>query len=217
MASSSRSRSRQPALVAEPGDRDALDQLHHEVGSAVIGGAGVEDLGDVGVVHQGQGLALGPEPGEHLAAVHAGLDELERDRPPHRLGLLGHVDRAHAPLADRLEQLVRADDRAGLCDRRGLGFAGRAFRPEVRSSPASPRATAGDSRKLPASRWTCRRCDTCRFSSASPPQPWATYSSHRSGGRLPTACRKSSRAFCRSSGMADGPPGSSTLQCVFAG
>ncbi len=25
----------------------------------------------------------------------------------------------------------------------------------------SPRATAGDSRKLPASRWTCRRCDTC--------------------------------------------------------
>ncbi len=27
-------------------------------------------------------------------------------------GLLGHVDRAHAPLADRLEELVRADDRA---------------------------------------------------------------------------------------------------------
>ena len=113
MASSSRSRSRQPAFVAEPGDRDALDQLHHEVGPARVGGAGVEDLGDVRVVHQGQGLAFGPEPGEHLAAVHAGLDELERDGAPHRLGLLGHVDGAHAPLADRLEELVRADDRAG--------------------------------------------------------------------------------------------------------
>ena len=89
---------RQPAFVAEPGDRDALDQLHDEVRAAGVGGAGVENLGDVGVVHQGQGLAFGPEPGEDLAAVHAGLDELEGDRPPHRLGLLGHVDRAHAPL-----------------------------------------------------------------------------------------------------------------------
>ena len=41
------------------------------------------------------------------------LMSFERDRPPHRLGLLGHVDRAHAPFADRLEELVRADDRAG--------------------------------------------------------------------------------------------------------
>ena len=70
-------------------------------------------LAIVGVVHQGQRLAFGPEAGEDLAAVHAGLDELQRDCPPHRLGLLGHVDRAHAPFADRLQQLVRADDRAG--------------------------------------------------------------------------------------------------------
>ncbi len=62
------------------------------------------------MVHQRQGLPLGPEPGQHLPAVHAGLDELERHRPPHRLRLLGHVDRAHAPLADRLKELVRADD-----------------------------------------------------------------------------------------------------------
>ena len=59
---------RQPALVAKPGDGDALDQLHDEVGPAVVGGAGVEDLGDVGVVHQGQRLAFGPEAGEHLPA-----------------------------------------------------------------------------------------------------------------------------------------------------
>ena len=34
-------------------------------------------------------------------------------------GLLGHVDRAHAPFADRLQQLVGADDRAGQLGRRG--------------------------------------------------------------------------------------------------
>ena len=62
------------------------------------------------MVHQGQGLALGLEAGEDLAAVHAGLDELQRDRAPDRLGLLGHVDRAHAAFADRLQQLVGADD-----------------------------------------------------------------------------------------------------------
>ena len=73
------------------------------------------------MVHQGQGLAFGPEAGQDLPAVHAGLDELERDRPPHRLGLLGHVDRAHAPLADRLQELVRADDRAGDLGRRTRG------------------------------------------------------------------------------------------------
>ncbi len=124
MASSSRSRVVSRRSSQNRGDRDALDQLHDEVGTARVGGAGVEDLGDVGVVHQGQGLAFGPEPGQDLAAVHAGLDELQRDRPPHRLGLLGHVDRAHAPLADRLEQLVRADDRAGDLGRRGRAHRG---------------------------------------------------------------------------------------------
>ena len=77
--SSSRSRGVSRSLVAVPGDRDALDQLHDEVRPARVGGAGVEDPGDVGVVHQRQGLALGLEPGQHLAAVHAGLDHLQGD------------------------------------------------------------------------------------------------------------------------------------------
>ena len=46
----------EPVLVAVVGDGDALDQLHDEVGPAAVGGPGVEHLGDVGVVHQGQGL-----------------------------------------------------------------------------------------------------------------------------------------------------------------
>ena len=44
--------------------------------------------------------------------VHARLDDLEGDLAADRLLLLGHVDDAHAPLADLLEQLVGADARA---------------------------------------------------------------------------------------------------------
>ena len=46
------------------------------------------------------------------AAVHARLDDLERDLALHGLGLLGHVDDAHAALADLLQELVWANDRA---------------------------------------------------------------------------------------------------------
>ena len=66
--SSSRSRGREPCLVAVLGDRDALDQLHHEERPAAVGRAGVEHAGDVRVVHQRQGLPLGLEPGDDLAA-----------------------------------------------------------------------------------------------------------------------------------------------------
>ena len=106
MNSSSRSRgvsrcSSQNLVIGTP-----LTSSMTKYGRPCVGGTGVEDLGDVGVVHQGQGLALGLEAGEHLAAVHAGLDELQRDQPLHRSGLLGHEDRAHAPLADLFQELV---------------------------------------------------------------------------------------------------------------
>ena len=45
----------------------ARHQLHHEVGEALIGGAGVERAGDVGVIHHRERLPLALEPGEHLA------------------------------------------------------------------------------------------------------------------------------------------------------
>ena len=101
--SSSRCRRRQAVLVAVVGDRHALDQLHHEVRPAASRRAGVEDLGDVGVVHQGQRLPLRLEAGEDLARVHAGLDDLDGDQALDRLGLLGQPDGAHAALADLLQ------------------------------------------------------------------------------------------------------------------
>ena len=71
--SSSRSGIGELLLVAVVGDRDAADQLHDEVGPARLGGAGVEDPGDVGMVHQRQGLPLGLEPGDHLRVSMPGL------------------------------------------------------------------------------------------------------------------------------------------------
>ena len=91
---------REIALVAVVGDGDALDQLHHEIGPTRFGRSGIEHAGDVGVVHKRQGLPLGLEAGDHLFAVHAGLDNLERHAAADRLMLLGQIDDPEAPLAD---------------------------------------------------------------------------------------------------------------------
>ena len=64
------------------------------------------------MVHHRQRLPLGLEAGNHLPAVHAWLDNLERHTAADRRLLIGHVDDAHPALADLLQQLVRADDRA---------------------------------------------------------------------------------------------------------
>jgi hypothetical protein len=90
----------QQVLVAELRDRLPLHQLHDEVRPAVLGRAGVEHLRNVGMVHEGERLPLRLEPGEDLPRVHPRLDDLERDPPPDRLGLLGHPDRPHAAFAD---------------------------------------------------------------------------------------------------------------------
>ena len=65
------------------------------------------------MIHHGQGLALCLEPRDHLLAVHAGFDDLERNFAAYRMLLLGHVDDAHAAFTNLLEQLVRSDFRAG--------------------------------------------------------------------------------------------------------
>ena len=96
--------------VAVLGDRDPFHQLHDEERAAVGGRAGIEDAGDIGVLHQRQGLALGLEPGQDIPRVHPPLDQLQRHLAADRPELLGEEDCAHPPLADLLSKLVALGD-----------------------------------------------------------------------------------------------------------
>jgi hypothetical protein len=71
------------------------------------------------MVHEGQGLALGLEPGHHLPRVHPRLEHLQRDLAAHGLRLFGQVDHAEPALPDRLQKLVRPDRGAGPLGRGG--------------------------------------------------------------------------------------------------
>ena len=95
--------------VAVGRDRLAGHQLHDEVGEPLVGGAGFERAGDVGVIHHRERLPLALEAGEHLVGIHPEPDHLERDRPPERLELLGLVDGPHAALAEDAGDAVGAD------------------------------------------------------------------------------------------------------------
>lgn len=82
------------------------------------------------VIHHRQRLALGLETGDHRLAVHAQLNDLERDPAAHGFSLLGHVNHTAAAFTDPLQKLVASDLVAGFfrgarCDKdspgRGLG------------------------------------------------------------------------------------------------
>ena len=99
----------QSVAVAVEGDGLPLDVFHGEIGEAPRRLAGVEDLGDGRVVHQGERLTLRPEAGHDLFGVKPRLDELERDLAADRLGLLGEPDLPHPSLAYLLEEAISVD------------------------------------------------------------------------------------------------------------
>src|SRR5262249_44271131 len=59
------------------GNRYAVHQFHDEVRAAALGGAGVQDFGDVLMVHHGERLPLGLEAGDNLRGVHPWFDHLQ--------------------------------------------------------------------------------------------------------------------------------------------
>ncbi len=66
----------EPILVAILGDPDAGHQFHHEIGAPGFRGAGVEHAGNIRMIHHGQRLPLGLEPGDHRFGVHPQFDDL---------------------------------------------------------------------------------------------------------------------------------------------
>jgi hypothetical protein len=103
----------QAAPIAVVGDRDTADQLHDEVWMTLVGHSGVKHFGDVRVVHEGEGLPLGLEPGDHLVRVHSRLDQLEGYLPADWVVLLGDEYHPHPAFADQFHEPVRPDDCSG--------------------------------------------------------------------------------------------------------
>ena len=150
--------------------------------------AAVEHPGDVGMVHDGQGLPLLLEALEHGLGVHAGLDQLERDLALDRLGLLGDPDLAHAAFADLLDERVSAGDDHRRADSGsivggrvdgGAASSGSGVWSRVAHGWAAPGAesdglagsAAGLSSMLPDFSWAARSASTAARSSGRPRTP----------------------------------------------
>ena len=73
-----------------PALTDTANQFHHEIRVARLPCAGIEHPSDVPVIHRCQSLTLSLKAGDHVARVHARLDEFERDPSPNGLLLLGN-------------------------------------------------------------------------------------------------------------------------------
>ncbi len=67
------------------------------------------------MIHDGQRLPLRVESLQQRIVVYPGPDELQRNLPPHRLGLLRQPDLAHPAFAELLYQLIGADRLEILC------------------------------------------------------------------------------------------------------
>ena len=98
--------SRKLVPIAKLGNRQAAEQIHDEIRASGGCFAPIQDMGNVGVIHQRQRLALGFEAGDDLLAVHARLENFHSHPAAHRLPLFGVKDNAEGAFANLLEQFV---------------------------------------------------------------------------------------------------------------
>src|SRR6266481_7141876 len=96
-------------LVAVFRDLDPANEFHDEVWATGFGRPRIENLCDVGVVHQRQCLPLGFKPGDHALGVHSRLDNFQGDPPADRRLLFSHVNYSVSTLTYLLEQLAVAN------------------------------------------------------------------------------------------------------------
>src|SRR5262245_44717761 len=94
-----------------------FDELHDEVGFAVLGRSAVEEPGDVGVIEQGRDLAFAAETLHGEVARDAGANQLDGDELLELfVGAACEVDHSHPAAPELSENLVAADS---LADARG--------------------------------------------------------------------------------------------------
>src|SRR6185312_12595265 len=105
----------QPVVVAILVDGQSLDQLHDEIGAAVVRAPAVVEARDVGMLEAGEDLPFGDEAVEGLGAGQAGAEDLDGDVPLVVLILpAGEIDGSHAAAADPPQQPVGAEAAAFL-------------------------------------------------------------------------------------------------------
>ena len=115
---------RQLVPVAVAVDGLALDELHHDVGRAVVGRAAVEEPRDVRMLEAGEDLPLPPEVADRVVAGAADRDDLDRDPLAVLIvGARGQIDDAHPAVAELAEHAVGADAPVDLQFNRWLGLA----------------------------------------------------------------------------------------------
>src|SRR5262249_12931455 len=91
----------------------AAHEFHDEVRASSVRCPAIEDTGNVRVVHQGQGLLLGPESGNDLTRIHPQLDDLNGHVTSHGSLLLRQIDCAKSAFAYQLDNAVWADSIIG--------------------------------------------------------------------------------------------------------
>ena len=99
---------RQPKRLRVVSERLAADELHGEVRletDSGVGGAGLENLRDAGMMQARQRVGLALESVQQLRRCDTRLDDFQRDDPVRPL-LLDFVHRAHAALAQQLQNTV---------------------------------------------------------------------------------------------------------------
>jgi hypothetical protein len=101
---------RQVPSIAVLVDRLALDELHDEVGQAVVGRPSVEQARDVGVIESGQDLALAAESLDDVVRVQPAPEDLDRDTLLERVvGPRGQINASHPSATDLAQDAVGAN------------------------------------------------------------------------------------------------------------
>ena len=97
---------RESRLVAKLVQRQTMNQFHHKEWLVAVRHSGIQNSGDIGVIHQRQRLALLLEPSQHGFGIHPGLNELQSNPPFHRFGLLSNPHLSHSAFANFFPQNV---------------------------------------------------------------------------------------------------------------